>query len=468
METSVSFISDQSKVKLSAGDLFDRIINLKLFCKNKKTKAIEEFVIRSDYELSYTNMTLSNFIAKADNTGKQYLIRRCTQKPSIKVQCKMVTSNTGTEVHVFITNFFMLTKDGNYLRSFNSEDYEIYRIDIAMGYWGQFVNALLETVPTIEEYFDIRAENGADMISVTSSIVVTTDKLPPDSVLHIKGYVADILGSPVDITKVTTPNKALGQPVISSSDTIEKAIFELVTRRYINPLKVTSREMSTATFARVIQLSEATQKEFIGKVVIDSQTGQMSSEDAKKYGMTVYLSDKVKDVKIKQIYNSQGEKVERALYFEAGWTVGQTITRFMSYLDAELAFSFTNKGDLLIYTPDEIINNIDSLTKAYEKAGVYKDTVLQAKDLYDRKLPAVYNINIDSVATITCPFFTFIEPFQYVEFASRYALTSLVSYFASYSPNIYKFLVINANVSFATVEEVNEVQMTAVSAKDYE
>ena len=468
METSVSFISDQSKVKLSAGDLFDRIINLKLFCKNKKTKAIEEFVIRSDYELSYTNMTLSNFIAKADNTGKQYLIRRCTQKPSIKVQCKMVTSNTGTEVHVFIANFFMLTKDGNYLRSFNSEDYEIYRIDIAMGYWGQFVNALLETVPTIEEYFDIRAENGADMISVTSSIVVTTDKLPPDSVLHIKGYVADILGSPVDITKVTKPNEALGHPVISSSDTIEKAIFELVTRRYINPLKVTSREMSTATFARVLQLSEATQKEFIGKVVIDSQTGQMSSEDAKKYGMTVYLSDKVKDVKIKQIYNSQGEKVERAIYFEAGWTVGQTITRFMSYLDAELAFSFTNKGDLLIYTPDEIINNIDSLTKAYEKAGVYKDTVLQAKDLYDRKLPAVYNINIDSVATITCPFFTFIEPFQYVEFASRYALTSLVSYFASYSPNIYKFLVISASVSFATVEEVNEVQMTAVSAKDYE
>jgi hypothetical protein len=225
--------------------------------------------------------------------------------------------------------------------------------------------------------------------------------------------------------------------------------------------------MNTATFARVAQISEATQKECIGKVVIDSQTGQMTKEDADKYGMTVYLSDKAKEVKIKQVYDSKGETVERALYFEAGWTVGQTITRLMSYLDAELAFSFTNKGDLLIYTPDEIINDIDSLTKAYEKAGVYKDTVLQAKALYDRKLPAVYNINIDAVATITCPFFTFIEPFQYVEFASRYALTSLVSYFASYSPNIYKFLVINASVSFATVEEVNEVQMTAVSAKDY-
>ena len=72
---------------------------------------------------------------------------------------------------------------------------------------------------------------------------------------------------------------------------------------------------------------------------------------------------------------------------------------------------------------------------------MYDKTVLRNKKLYDNKLPAVYNINIDSVATIVCPFFTFIEPFQYIEFESRYALTSLVSYFASYSPTIYLSLI---------------------------
>ena len=106
------------------------------------------------------------------------------------------------------------------------------------------------------------------------------------------------------------------------------------------------------------------------------------------------------------------------------------------------------------------------LYTSFFKEGVYKDTVLVNKALYDNKLPAVYNINVDAVATIVCPFFTFFEPFQYVEFARRYALTSLVSYFASYSPTIYRFLVINALISFATVDEVNEVQITAVAMNE--
>ena len=97
---------------------------------------------------------------------------------------------------------------------------------------------------------------------------------------------------------------------------------------------------------------------------------------------------------------------------------------------------------------------------------MYDRSVLKDEDLYNNALPAVYNINVDAVATIVCPFFTFIEPFQYVEFASRYALTSVVSYYASYKPTINRFLVINATISFATEEAINEVQMTAVSARD--
>ena len=112
------------------------------------------------------------------------------------------------------------------------------------------------------------------------------------------------------------------------------------------------------------------------------------------------------------------------------------------------------------------VSNVQGIADEYDKQGLYKHTVLANKLLYDGKLPAVYNINVDAVATIVCPFFTFIEPFQYVEFASRYALTSNVAYFASYAPTISRFLVISATISFATQEEVNEVQITAVSAKE--
>ena len=138
----------------------------------------------------------------------------------------------------------------------------------------------------------------------------------------------------------------------------------------------------------------------------------------------------------------------------------------MSYIDADLEFTFTLKGDVLIYTPEEMLDDVEGISKGIYKDKVYDDTVLASKDLYNNTLPAVYNINIDAVATIVCPFFTFLQPFQYVEFASRYALTSTVSYYASYKPTIYRFLIINATISFATEEAVNEVQMSAVSARD--
>jgi hypothetical protein len=119
----------------------------------------------------------------------------------------------------------------------------------------------------------------------------------------------------------------------------------------------------------------------------------------------------------------------------------------------------------LVYAVEEATNP-DSIYKSFMEEGIYKDTVLDNPALYDRRLPAVYNINVDAVATIVCPFFTFFEPFQYIEFASRYALTSVVSYFASYAPSVYRFLIVSASISFATVDDINEVQITAVSSRE--
>lgn len=462
------FTSDENKLHLSAGDLFDRIINLKLVCENKVTKEMETFVIRSDYELVYTNVDLDNFIRQADSTNKKYIIRRCTFKPSIKVQCKMVTSNVATSVDIFINNFFMLTKNGDYLRSFNESQYYIKSVTIAMGYWGQFENTVNPSSPNaLEQYFDIKAENGADSLTLTSPIVVTTDKLPPDSTLHLHGYVADIYGSPVGITNIDDAQKAFSKPSISSGTDMEAVFYDCITRRYINPhTYMEDNKIGTLKIKKLVPVSKDSDVEFIRSLVLDPETNQLSDADAKRYGVQVYLSEKVKDMKFKKVYDSDGNEQERKIYFEPSWTIGQTIVRIMSYIDADLEFTFTLKGDVLIYTPDEMLDDVEGISKEIYKDKVYDDTVLASKDLYNNALPAVYNINIDAVATIVCPFFTFLQPFQYVEFASRYALTSTVSYYASYKPTIYRFLIINATISFATEEAVNEVQMSAVSARD--
>lgn len=454
-------IPNEQKCNLGVGDIFDKIINLKLNCHNKTTGVRESFVIRSDYELVWLKQTLDN---NGFNIGDgTYLIRRCSMKPSIRVQTKMVTSNTSTAVDVYVNNFFLLTPDGKHLRSFNESNYVIETIEIAMGYWGQF-KLLNNAVPTYEEYFNIEAKNGADKIIVKDAIKVMTDKLPPDSVLHIHGYVGEIFSSPVAISPIVTPIKALEKPVMSTGNTLEQVLFENITRRYFNKASVIENgELSK--LRKNVPVSDTTDLPVALFLTEDEKL--MTKEDAEKYGVKVYLSPKAKELELTSKMDSEDNKASQNIYFEAGWTIGQTVARIMSFLDAELEFTFSNRGELLIYTPKEMVENIQSLTDEFDKDGAYKHSVFANELLYNNKLPAVYNINVDAVATIVCPFFTFIEPFQYVEFASRYALTSTVAYYASYAPTIYRFLVISALVSFATQDADNEVQITAVSAKEY-
>ena len=459
----VEFINDQSKIKLQAGDLFDRVINLKFNCEDKSGKK-ESFVIRSDYEIVYTNADFTSDRV-SDMTRGRWIIRKCTYKPSIKVQCKMVTANVGTSLNVTISNFFMLTKDGKHLRSFNAEDYTITSVEIVMGYWGQLKDTLNpDSEDALDKYFEIEAINGADKITITEPIVVTTEKLPPDSALRLKGYVGSIYSSPVAVTKVDTPKTALEKPVAKSGTEFETILYENITRRYINNIAVVKKNNEDPEKALRSSVAVSDIDEADIDVKLDKEN-KLSDSDAKKIGIKVYLSDEAKKVGIKKIVNSKGEEVVRKVYFEMGWTVGQTVARIMSYMDKELEYTFSLEGDILIYTPSEM-QDPEGISKAFHSQNLYKNTVLANAKLYNGRLPAVTNINIDAVATIVCPFFTFIQPFQYVEFASRYALGGVVSYYANFTAVESKFWALYMSVSFATVDDVNEVHITAVSARE--
>lgn len=462
MIESASFISDAEKVNLSAGALFDRIINLKITCVDVDTQMKEVFVIRSDYEMVIPDATLPLDSSVASSVRGSYVIRRCTHKPSIKVQCKVVSSNTGINADVYVSNFFLLTSDGKHLRSFNNSQYEIESVEIAMGYWGQFKRSKESPVPTYDEFFDIKAENGADKITLTGKITVTTDKLPPDSVLHIHGYVANIYGSPVAISDLTTED-GIGKPTAKSGDNLKDVLYKCVTRRYLNTHYFTDGEGKNQELgSRMIRVSEIAYYDI--PVSYDKVTGLLSEADADKYGVKVYVTEKAKSITFPKIKDSDENEVDKIYSFESGWTVGETIARIITFAQADISYTFNRNGDVLVYSLDEVTTP-DSIYESFMQEGLYDKTVLNNPTFYDKRLPAVYNINVDAVATIVCPFFTFFEPFQYIEFASRYALTSVVSYFASYAPSVYGFLVISANISFATVDDINEVQITAVASR---
>ena len=319
-----SFITDDEKLNLSEGDLFDRVVNLKLNCYDEKTYERESFVIRSDFEMVYpdANIPIDGTIMPA--LAGSFVIRKCTTKPSIKVQCKMVSNNTGINIDVFVSNFFLLTADGKHLRSFNNDGYKIESVEIAMGYWGQFRHLesnMHNPVTGYKEFFTIKAEHGADKITLVSPIVVTTDKLPPDSVLHIKGYVAGIFSSPVAVSNIKTPSMANEHPVAMSGDSLQDILFNGITRRYLNLHYFTDGNgKSEDVGAYVRPISDIS--DYDVKVAYDRDTGMVSVEDAKKYGVRVYATDKVKALELPKIEDAEGNKLDKSISFELGWTIG--------------------------------------------------------------------------------------------------------------------------------------------------
>jgi hypothetical protein len=256
----------------------------------------------------------------------------------------MVTSNVGTSIGITVSNFFMLTQDGKHIRSFNESKYVITAIGIVMGYWGQLKDSLnpdkTNSEELLQDYFNIKAVNGADKISITNGkpIIVTTEKLPPDSAIHIKGFVADIYSSPVALTKVATPVDALKKPVASSGTDLETLLFEQITRRYASGHRVYASVNRTTDKRLKTQLPVGAKGSFTvdGVEITADDNGQMSKEDAEKYGVKVYLSDKAKEIHIEQLTDGKGNKKDRKLYFESGWTIGQTITRIISYMDKKI------------------------------------------------------------------------------------------------------------------------------------
>ena len=528
---------DKSKnnLQLQAGDLFDRVINLKFITSEQGgdgvEKYVDEFVLRSDYEL-----VDKKFVANVANGTVSYsqdkkisCIRKCRLKPSVKVQYKQVAGNTAIELDIFVQNFFMLDSEGKTLMSFSNTKGRLASVEIQMGYFGQFADFFKGNengVPTLEQYFDFTVKPEGVQTITCNVTYCQTDKLPPDSTMHIHGFVGSCYTQPVTDKMITDDNQ-ISSIELSTVDTSSVYMYQKggnafrfksfahylynnITRRFF-------RNKIPATNIKEVKNLKIKFKE--GGVCLDD-------DSSLKYGVIVFLSEGiVGDGKSnvflgkQQMYGSDGKPLKGKKSSEftkelSGDTPMRALNSFSSFqsgllrvqpLDNGCYLMFLNEemkhseklsemywytfdprlgkngvdldGDgevkaselgLVKCTYDEILRYVnDSLggkaknMNFFDYINSLKSKNIKVKDI--NRIPAVYNIAYDNaLCTITCPFFYFLTPFQKFYFASRYAVSSMVAYYIDQENKEMEFTMIWQSVSFATVENINDVQICCV------
>lgn len=441
-----SLVSDVLKKEgingLTIDSLFDRIINLKLssayYTDSKGMVVKDEYVIRSDWEMYYPEMGKIVTGEANELELRDYYIRRCVHKPSIKVQYKQIATGTAIEIDIFVSNFIMMSADGRAFMSFNNLTYPLQQIELQMGYFGQFK----DKPASAEQLFDFSPRPNVDTLTVNIAYV-QTDKLPPDGVLHIHGYVGSCYNPPLSLMQgkeVKATYNDIKDVKQYYGDYVKDYIFTNVTRRFLRK-SVSDKE-----------------------VKVDENTGLMSTTDAEKYGVKVFLSTVLEDeckeaVKRKEAKDKNGNVIKKKVTGVYSESVVQAMNRFREEFGVNISIKALIDGNYVAYMTDEA-SNTKQLSETLKRYKYEDKDLLQAgsvvDNIYHNVLPAVENITTDALCTIVCPFFYFLNPFDMIKFKSRYALGGIVTYYANFSVVESKFWALYMSVSFATVDDINE------------
>ena len=531
---------NKDSLQLQAGDLFDRVINLKFLTSEQVTtkaggngveKYVDELVLRSDYELVDTKFVenVANGTVSYSQDKKISCVRKCRLKPSVKVQYKQVAGNTQIELDIFIQNFFMLDSKGKTLMSFSNAKGRLASVEIQMGYFGQFAGFFKGNengVPTLEQYFDFTVKPEGVQTITCNVMHCQTDKLPPDSTMHIHGFVGSCYTQPVTDKMVTDDNQT-SSIELSTVDTSNVYMYEKEGSTY--RFKSFAHYLYNNVTRRFLRSKiPATSIKEVKNLRIKFKDGGVCLDDdsSLKYGVIVFLSkgvvgDGKSEVFLgkQQMYDSNGKPLKGKKSSEftkelSGDTPMKALNSFSSFqsgllrvqpLDNGCYLMFLNEemkhaeklsemdwyafdprlgkngvdldGDgevkaselgLVKCTYDEILRYVNDSLGGKAKNMNFFDYInsLKAKNIKVKnisRLPAVYNIAYDKdLCTITCPFFYFLTPFQKFYFASRYAVSSMIAYYLDQENKEMEFTMIWQSVSFATVENINDVQISCV------
>lgn len=430
------------KISNSADLIFDRVINLK-FTATNKDGLTEEFVIRSDFEAVYPKKNLDAVLKQDNHVSNMCSFRKCQYKPNIKVQYQQVAGSTMVALDIYVSNFFMFSRDGNCLMQFDSDNYTLQKVEIMMGYFGQFTKTFNPQEDGMDKFFTFKATEDIDKIDITNALYVTVDKLPPDYMLHIHGYVGNTFGKPVDVQKeIKSFSDVLNSDIEFelNNTTLEKVLHNCITRRFVQ------NEMDLPKKSGKSLLSET---------------------EAKNIGVQIHLSDTLKNIKItSENKDGNGAGTPNKLVINKGADLECALREISSNV-FNFLYKMCNNGSVVVYSSLDILDSSGNPNVAGIKklSALIDSSMTNAVKNRQGQLPAVVNINVGAVSTIVCPYFGFLEPFQNFNFASRYSLSSIVTYYVGAELATYDFYALNVAVSFATVEDLNEMQIKAVTTK---
>ena len=461
-----SFVKEgKASLEVTANDIFDKIINLRFTRKSGRS-----FTIRSDYEAApHKDGTVS--------------FQRCVQKPDIKVEYKQVAESVAIEVDIRITNFYVGDGDKESTESMNTVTGDpVQWCTIQMGYRVQFpdwTNA--ENEDDIKRFYALDNGPGIKRYNQTQVQILTgyPESYPPDKITYFKGIIGSMETGLRWKQSMDELKRNYGDPELKDFSEIECTLFQLVTRRFIRSsvrhIAVTERnftnkeaidDIANRRFEQRVRIhrDECAGTELAANISGDDEyvdlplleNGLMSMGNAGKFGVVCIVSETLRKMGENDIFGYKltpeqalaMQKIEFIPFNEAHNTLGGQLAALQRHYEF-LRWYMTMEGNFYFYHKDD--TDIDLLTDPYIKAQRARNELC---------LPAIYDMTLSGTRTIRCPFISFLSPMMTVRFQSRYTMGTLVGYF--YPPNTDTFLVIIANVSFATVQEDNLMELMCV------
>jgi hypothetical protein len=468
--------------ELTANDLFDKIINL-AFYRRDDAIGTPYFVLRSDYEVVYD---------QKPPHGAHFT--RIKQKPHIKITYEQVSPDKGIALKVEVANLYFhkatqsdatkqpLTENGGAITIIDSvKGNPIQWIVIQAGYRTQFPDWTKEPRATGSGYLDrfydldnnaIAYDQGMFKGQVLTGRVLEchNESYPPDQLTVFDCVVATMDNGLkwshnastflTNFDKIEAPGK---------TSQLEKVLYHLITRRFLKTHIQTRIETQEGGKERLYIRNYNEWRKLYGKAAAAESSngwseatltsdGLLSFEDADVFGVPCHVTARLAAFSMRTLASytlksldelpkaSESPPIQMENYLQA-----QVLELQRSY--PGLRWYHLNDGGFFFYHARETMDEL------YREDARIKTAIGDAI-----ALPAIYDISLDGLRMIRCPFIGFINPMTILQWNSRYALSTLVGYF--YRPdegtNYYTALLIK--VTFDTDGDNNLMEIECVDA----
>ena len=458
MNKNIPKISEKmSSVNIQTWDFFDKIINIKFGFVNKEKGVSTEdstYILRSDYEIMPNGV-----------------VRRCVYKPSIKVSYFSFSKQAQLQLIIEIDNFYMIDSSGNRITDFNRKGFRLDYILLQVGYGANFYQTI---TPTAMELFEMRQPFGVSTIKATVVAVYPKD-VPPKYTLVFDCLIGGYASQTPYKLKALESSSSISYETISTTPDIpylkatslQDILFQTITRRFLaNPLG--SYDIAT----QMLILADL------------KSIGILSEPLARKVGLKCYFPDAFATILAQNLKpNSKGvlNAANTILFTESGKVVAGVINNINNLLGSNLTFVPLIDGSIVVFPIDTWVweRFFPEIPKGDREGYIngMMSTMIKVLGLtiankamtdnpvesiaYDNYLPAVYSISNGVKPTIKSPFFYWTKTFSEVKFNNPYSTGNLLAYLTS-TINEVKMNVLSQKVNFATIEDVNEVEIQGV------